>query len=715
MNNPISNSKISRRSFLTTAGGFTFVIAAGAFVPALKDKGINNGDISIWVSINPNGQIRIFNPSSEMGQGSMTALAIIIAEEMDVDWNDVTIEPSPVEPSQYGLQWGGNLGGPMMTVGSRTVKGYYKALRQAGAQARYVMRHSAARKWNVPIHEVITKPSLLIHRNSSKKITYAQISESINIPEQIPNELSLKDPKEFRLIGNKVDRFDIPSKTTGQAIYSTDVYLPDMVFGVIQRSPVHNGSPSLLNKEAILKMSGVIDILLLDYGVGIIAQSTEDALKAKSELNINWGQSKASEYNSVEAYQNYSTLAKSDKRGGEINSQGDINEAFRKADKIIQAEYKNDYNYHAQMEPLNAVISVSPDGKHAEAWVGSQAPDNARSAIARTLNLEFKNVTLHPCYLGGGFGRRSMSDYAVEAAILGNHIRKPLKLIWTREDDMQYGAFRPICLQHMEAALDTNGTITGWKHIIAGTGDGLLGSGAGIRYYDIPNQQIEVRNIDHGVRTKHWRSVAHGPNKYAIEAFIDEIATSKDQDPYQFRRKLMRNSPRELAVLDKVAEMSEWDQPSPDDRAKGMAFAERSGALTAAVAEISLNREAGKIKVHQFWLAIDAGVVVQPDNAIAQLEGGINFGLSSVLYESITLKDGKVEQSNFHNYPLLRISDAPESIECYIIPSQEKPEGIGEASTPIVGGAVANAFLALTGKSLRHMPFTPDKVKSELG
>jgi isoquinoline 1-oxidoreductase beta subunit len=358
---------------------------------------------------------------------------------------------------------------------------------------------------------------------------------------------------------------------------------------------------------------------------------------------------------------------------------------------------------------------VAEDGKSAEAWVGSQAHDGARKAVAEVLGIDFKDVTYHSCYLGGGFGRRSMSDYVEEATHLSNAVKKPVKLVWSREDDLQYGAFRPISVQRMQAGVNDQGDIVAWSHQIVGTGDGLMSSGAKNPYYSITNQYIDLHNIEAGVRTKHWRSVGHGPNKYAIEGFIDEIARAVNKDPYQLRRQLLRNNPRELAVLDKVAEMCSWGSAEiPEGRARGMAFIERSGALVGGVAEISVDRASGKIRIHRFWCAMDAGVVVQPDNAIAQLEGGVNFGISSVLHESVTFKDGMVEQSNFHNYHIARMSDAPESIECYIIPSDEAPAGVGEASTPTVGGAVANAFLALTGKALYHMPFTAERVKEVL-
>lgn len=303
-----------------------------------------------------------------------------------------------------------------------------------------------------------------------------------------------------------------------------------------------------------------------------------------------------------------------------------------------------------------------------------------------------------------------MADYVEEATILSNQVRRPVKLIWTREDDVQYGAFRPIFLHRLQAGIDREGKLTAWKHCIAGTGGGLLDSGAVPDYYTLPNQHIEVRSIDEGVRTKHWRSVAHGPNKYAIEAFIDEIAADQGIDPYEFRRRLMKDHPRQWKVLEEAAKMAKWGSPDKKGRARGMAFIERSGAYAAGVAEISIDQDSGQIRVHRVWAALDAGVVVQPDNAIAQMEGGIVMGISNVLHESITFRNGKVRQSNFHDYPILRMADAPESIEVSIIPSQEAPAGIGEASLPLMGGAIANAFLKLTGKPLRHMPFTPERV-----
>ncbi|MDX2070393.1 MAG: xanthine dehydrogenase family protein molybdopterin-binding subunit [Haliscomenobacter sp.] len=722
--NTPSSSALSRRKFLRAAGGITFAVSASAILPkwimdgaepalSTEDKG---PAISAWVHIRPDGRITIYNPAAEMGQGSMTALPAIFAEELDADWSKVRIEFSPIEPKIYGP---GAWGGRMMTVGSRAVSGYYESLRQAGAQARYVLMDNVAKKWNVPLAELSTEPSMVIHHASNRKITYGEIASFATMPEklpQIPKE-QLKDPKNFRLIGNPdIERCDMAAKVNGSAKYSIDVRIPGMVYGVISRSPVNGSKPTLTNAEEIRKISGVIDVVTLNHGIGVVADTLEKALKVKAQLKIQWSSdAKAASHSSQQAYAEYTSLVKDENRKGRsLEAKGDLNNALKDAPKVYSATYKNDYLYHAQMEPLNAVVALAPDGSSAEVWCGSQAPDSAKGAAARVLGLDESKVTLYPHFLGGGFGRRSSTDYVEEAAALAKAVRKPVKLLWTREDDLQYGQYRPICLQYLEAGVDQAGNINSWKYIISGTGDSLLASGAEMPFYTLPDLQIELRAVDHGMRTKHWRAVGHGPNKYAIEAFIDEIAYDQKKDPYQYRRQLMRNHPRALKVLETVAEMADWGKKLPAGRAMGIAFAERSGSPGAGVCEISLDRTTGKIKVHRIWAAVDGGVVVQPDNAKAQTEGSLLMGLSSVFYESITIKNGEAQQSNFHDYPLLRMEDVPEILEVKFVASNEPPSGLGEAGLPFIGPAVANAFLALTGKALRHMPFTPEKVLAVL-
>jgi isoquinoline 1-oxidoreductase beta subunit len=676
--------------------------------------------ITAWVQLNTSGQVTVYNPAAEMGQGSMTALAVLIAEEMDADWSKVVIEQSPVEPDVYGRSWGRsrNAGGTMITVGSHTVSGYYNILRHAGAQARYVLLDNVSKYWKVPINELVTAPGVVIHKPTDRKISYGEIAEFAKAPGEVPEipEAQMKSPDQFRLIGTYIPRHDIPEKVDGSALFAMDVQLPDMVYGVVSRSPVHGSKPNLTNESAIKDLPGVIDIITLDHGIGVIAGSLEHALEAKKSLEIEWSKGATAEHHSSNlAYGDYEKIADDNSfKGSEIKNNGDVEAALNNAAKTYSFDYTNDYVYHAQMEPLNAVVNLSEDGSSAEVWAGTQAPGRARAAAAKTLGIDISKVKFNCCYLGGGFGRRSMSDYIEEAALLAKAIRKPLKLIWTREDDIQYGTFRPMSLQRMQAGVDEDGNVIAWRHNIIGPGGRLLASGADTNFYSFPNQQIEVREVDHGIRTKHWRAVGHGPNKFAIEAFIDEIAKDQNIDGVVFREKLMANYPRAQRVLQTVVEMSNWSQKPAKGRAKGIAFAERSGSLAAGVCEISLDESSNKISVHRIWSALDAGVVVQPDNAVAQMEGAIIFGISSVLNESISFKNGVVEQSNFHDYPLLRMAEAPESIDVKIIDSQEPPSGIGEAGLPWVGGAIANAFYALTKKRLRHMPFSPAQVQQVL-
>ncbi|NND31578.1 MAG: xanthine dehydrogenase family protein molybdopterin-binding subunit, partial [Saprospiraceae bacterium] len=501
----------TRRKFLRNIAGVTFVVGTGTAIPTILATASKNEltHLSAWVRIEPSGKIVILNPAAEMGQGSLTALAVIIAEEMDADWKNVRIEDSPIEPETYGLQWGGKLGGPMITVGSRTVRGYYHALRLAGAQVKKILLTAVADKWNVPFKELSSDLSTVTHLNSGRKISYGEIASFIDVPNSLPSvtDDDLKDPRTFKLIGKKLDRFDIPAKCDGSALYSMDIRVPGMLYGVISRSPVNGANPTVLNASEIQALEGVRQIVNLKHGIGIIAETFENCLKAKKAILIEWSKgNQADTYNSEEAFTSYEELAKASQPGKVLHEQGNVSEVMSGVTRVYAADYKNDFVYHAQMEPLNAVVSVAPDGRTAEAWVGSQAPDGARRAIASTLGIQFEDVTLHPCYLGGGFGRRSMSDYVEEATELSNAVKKPVKLIWTREDDMQYGAFRPICLQRMMATVDKAGHIESWSHHIVGTGDGLLASGAKNPYYSIDHQYIDLRNVDEGVRTKHWRS-----------------------------------------------------------------------------------------------------------------------------------------------------------------------------------------------------------------
>ena len=724
-NSTTNNTSNSRRQFLKNSTGIAFFIGSAGLLPqliscknptALK-KQLEKHPLTAWVQIDEDGYITIYNPAAEMGQGSMTALPVIFAEEMDADWEKVRVEFSPQDPTIYGSEGWRSDSRIMLTAGSRSVKGYYNLLRRAGAQARYVLMNSVAKKWEVPIEELTTEPSTVVNAKSNQKISYGEIVGFLEMPEVLPDftEEQLKNPKDFRLIGIDMPRTDIPEKVNGTAQFAIDIRLPNMLYGVLERGRVHGAKPTLKNESEVKDMEGIEKIVRIDYAIGVIAKTLEQALAAKKKLKIDWSDAKATGFNSQEAFSHYEKVADEKKQGKIITEKGDIKKAMRSATKTYQSDFKNDYVYHAQMEPLNAVVQVSTDGQSAEAWIGTQQGFDMTLGIPKAIGIKSENLKINIQYLGGGLGRRSMSDFAKESALLAKEVPgRPLKLIWTREDDLTYGAYRPMSLQRLKASVDDKGNVTGFYHAVIGDGNNLVASGIKNNFYNIPNQFAEIRNVPHGIRLKHWRAVGHGPNKFAIECFIDEIAHDQGIDPVDFRRKLMVNSPRALATLEKAAAISNWDQATPSGRAKGVAFLERSGTLSTGVCEISVDRETGKIKVHHFWSANDAGVVIQPDNVKAQMEGGIIMGMSSVFKEQLTIKNGVVEQSNFHDYHLLRMEDIPETIETAIIPSAEAPQGVGESGTPLVAGAVANAFFKLTGKKLRHLPFTPKRVLAVL-
>ena len=714
----------SRREFLKTSSGVALFIGVSGILPQLvsckkTDKvraQLAKHELTAWVRITEEGEITIYNPAAEMGQGSMTSLPVLFAEEMDADWSKVKVEFSPQEVEIYGSEGWAPGSKLMFTVGSRTTKSNYPVMRKAGAQARHVLMYSATKHWNVPISELTTANSNVIHEPTNRELSYGALVPFLKMPDILPDftEDQYKNPKDYKLVGKRIPRTEIPAKVNGTAQFAIDIRLPNMVYGVLERGNLHGSQPTLNNQTEILALEGVLKVIPFDYAIGITATTLEAALNAKKRLKIDWSESQATGYNSQEIYHDYEKTADSKKNGKIITEQGDVKKAMRTAAKTYRTDFKNDYVYHAQMEPLNAVIQVSADFNSAEVWVGSQQGTDTKLGVPKLLDIAPENVNVHLQYLGGGFGRRSMNDFVEECALLAKEMApRPVKLIWTREDDVTHGAFRPLTLQRLTASTDKDGAITGLSHFVIGDGGNLVASGIKNHHYNIPNQWAEWRETSHGVRLKHWRSVGHGTNKFAIECLLDEIAKDQGADPIELRRKLMVKSPRALATLEKAAEISDWNGPEKAGRAKGVAFAEH-GSLGTGVCEISVDQKTGKIKVHRFWVALDAGVIVQPDNVKAQMEGGLIMGMSSVLKEQITIVDGRVQQSNFDDYQLLRMEDIPESIETALIPSTSIPEGVGETATPLVACAIANAFLRLTGKPLRHLPFTPERVLAVL-
>lgn len=716
---------IPRRQFLKTSGGVALFIGVSGILPQLLscddsrevEKAVRSHRLTAWVQLTDDGRIIIYNPAAEMGQGSMTSLPAIFAEEMDADWNLVEVVFSPQEAAIYGSDGWSPDRKVMLSAGSRITSGYFSALRQAGAQARHIMLSSAAGHWKVPVAALRTENGKVIHDPDGRVITYGELVPYLSIPEtlpEIPGE-ALKDPKDFRLIGKVLMRNDIPDKTNGAAKFAIDLRLPGMIYGVLERGNMHGAKPVLNNEEEILGMEGVVKIVPMDHAIGILASRLEEALAAKKALDISWGTATAAGYDSGEIFETYTRVAATEQGGEVITDIGDFKAASRTAAKTYSSDYLNDYVYHAQMEPLNAVVQVEEDLRGARVWVGSQQGFDEKLGVPELLGIAPENVQIELQYLGGGFGRRSMTDFVTECAAMAREVPgTPVKLIWTREDDISYGAYRPLSLQRLKACTDARGNLTGFYHCVVGDGGNLVASGIRNEHYDIPNQFAEWKETSHGIRLKHWRAVGHGPNKFAIESMIDEIAADQGVDPVEFRRKLMGKSPRALATLEKAASMANWGGELADGRSRGVAFLERSGSLCSGICEISVDRDTGQIRVHHFWSALDAGIVVQPDNVRAQMEGGIVMGISSVLKEQLTIADGRVQQTNFHDYQILRMDEIPDSVETALIDSTEPPQGVGESGTPLVAGAVANAFFSLTGKRLRHLPFSRERVLQAL-
>jgi isoquinoline 1-oxidoreductase beta subunit len=703
---------MDRRDFFKVGAGLSFAFAFPGIAEADTAKPLN-----AWVRIAPDGTVTILSTGAEMGQGSMTSLPLIVADEMDADWSKVKIEWAPADPTMYGYTF--QNAKAMAIVGSRAVMLYYNDLRMAGAQVRKVLLSNAGEKWGVSPASLRTEPGFVVNPASGQRMSYGEIASFAEVPSPLPSieKNELKDKSEFRYIGKPMPRRDTPLKVNGSAKYAMDIDLPGMVYATARHSPVHGGAPESWNDAKLKSMRGVLGAVRLPDGVAIIADSLPHAMAARKALEVKWAKGAADGFDSEQNLsQNYVKVhADPGAKTQTLDSKGDAKSAFASAAKTYKAEFFSDYGYHAQMEPLNAVARLNAAGDHIEVWEGTQDPGSSRQAIANALGFKLDQVTLHQCYMGGGFGRRSLGDYSSEAARIAREVKRPVKLVWTREEDMAHGMFRPQSFQCLQAALDKDGKVSGWSHCVVGEGGVLLQTGIRIPYYQVPNQHIEARGVSHGIRLKHWRAVGHVFNVYAIESFVDQMAAAEGMDPIEFRIQKMQMTPRARAVFEKAAQMSDWKAPRPEGRALGISISERSQSLGAGVAEISLDRTSGKIKVHKAWVAVDGGLVVQPEMARANVESGILYGLSSVLHERVTMKAGVVEQSNFHDYHLLRMADLPEGMAVAFLDRPDAaPSGLGEIGNPWVAGAVANAFYKLTGKRLHHMPFTPERVKATL-
>jgi isoquinoline 1-oxidoreductase beta subunit len=730
----ISHRHMSRRQVMIGAAGLSFSVALSGSAKAAVIATERTGQtLSPWVSIAPDGVITILSAATEMGQGSMTSLPLIIAEELDADWDKVHIVPAPVNEAIYGNP---GFGGMMYTAGSNAVTSYYKNLRVLGAQVRRVLLDNAAKKLGVPVEDLTTEPSVVVHAKSGRRLSYGEIAAFADVPAQAPEikPEDLKKPAQFRLITKDVMRAELPRKVNGSAQYAIDVQLPGMLYGAVLRAPVEGASAEKLDEAKIMAIKGVAKVVKLPYGVGVVADTPWAAFAARRavEDGISWSKDgKGWGFDSDKGLDVFATLARDpNAQATDWFKLGDVRAEMPKAASTVEAEYLCDYAYHAQMEPLNGVASVSPAGDSAEVWCGTQSQTMALEATAKALGIGRDKVTLHDTLIGGGFGRRGPRDmdFLIDAVLLSKAVGKPVKSMWTREDDIHNGRFRPLSAHYLRAGFDAAGKLTAWQHRLvgdrvtpfadpvryekAGKKDFILMLGADAKGYDVAHQLVEQVYEDTGMRTAPLRGIGFTANKFATETFVDEIAYKRGVDPVAYRLDLLSKTPRAHKVMERAVQMADWGRKR-EGHGLGAAYIDYSGTQIATVVEISLDRRTGKIKFHNVWCAIDCGVAVQPDNVVAQTESSIVYGIGLALTERISIKDGAVEQSNFYDYIVARNHDVP-PLHVEVIQTDNHPTGVGQMATPTITPAVSNAVMALTGVRLRHAPFIEERVKKAL-
>jgi isoquinoline 1-oxidoreductase subunit beta len=689
----------ARRALAATPAGAT----GGAFTP------------NAFLRVSPDNRVTVIAKHVEMGQGAYTGIATIVAEELDADWAQISVESAPADAKRYANLAFGTLQG---TGGSSAMSNSWMQLREAGAKARAMLITVAAEKWQVPVTELRAERGNIYHTASGRHATFGSLASSAaKLP--VPETVTLKDPKTFKLIGGQVSRVDVAAKTNGTAQFTIDVAFPGMLVALLQRPPMFGATVKSFDASAANAVPGVVKVVQVQRGVAVVAKSFWAAKRGRDALKIEWDDSHAEKRSSADIMAEYRRIA--DEPGRPARVVGDAPKAIAGAVRKVSASYEFPYLAHAPMEPLDAVVKLTADS--CEIWAGDQFQTVDQANAARAAGLQPQQVRIHTLYAGGSFGRRANpgSDYIAEAVSIAKALGAngtPVKLQWTREDDIHGGLYRPMYFHKLEAGLSSDGQLTGWRHVIVGQSivagtpfeamvkngiDSTSVEGAANIAYSIPNIAVELSTTRTGVPVLWWRVVGSSHTAFAVEAFIDEVAHAAGQDPYRFRRNLLAHEPRMRAVLDLAAERAGWsDTPLPPGKGRGIAVAEAFHTLVAQVAEVSVDKD-GKVKVDRVVCAVDCGTPINPDVIAAQIEGGIGFGLGAALYGAITLKEGRVEQNNFDGYQVLRI-DAMPKVEVHIVPSIEPPTGVGEPGVAPVGPAVANAIFAATGKRVYALP-----------
>ena len=705
-------ARVSRREFLRASAaagaGLTLGFSLPACDPGAKRPEVPPFEPNAWIRMGNDGKVTLVIDRSEMGQGVLTALPMLLAEELDVPWENISLEQAPaareyVNPD-FGLQG---------TGGSSSVHAAWVPLREAGAKARTMLMSAAATAWGVPPAQCSTEPGYVLHPSTRRRLAYGELVEpAAKLP--VPASATLKDPKDYRYIGKPMPRLDAPDKVSGKATFGMDVAVPGALVAVVARCPVFGGSAKSWNEAAAKAIPGVKHVVQISSGIAVVADGYWPAQKGRTALAVVWDEGPNAGMTSEQIRTQLTALAA--KPG--ITARNDSDPAAVRAAREIAAVYEAPYQAHACMEPMNATAHVEAD--RCTIWaptqfqLGNAQMPGALEMVAQLTGLDSSKVQVHTTMLGGGFGRRFFNDFIAEAVETSKAVAAPVKLIWSREDDLQHDYYRPASRVSFRAGLDAEGMPVGFSsHVVCASIAVSMGGpedkvdsdsvDAILNLpYEIPAVRITAVNAKFGVPLGWWRSVGASQNGFMLESFIDELAWAAGQDPFEYRRALLGKRPRHLGVLDLAAEKAGWGTPLPAGRGRGIAVVESFQSYVAEVAEVSLNPDR-TVRVHRVVAAVDCGTVVNPDIVRAQVESAIVYGLSGALFGEITVKNGRVEQSNFHDYPLPRMRDMP-VVEVHLVPSTAAPTGIGEPGTPPIAAAIGNAIYALTRQRIRRLP-----------
>ncbi|WP_250462180.1 xanthine dehydrogenase family protein molybdopterin-binding subunit [Microbulbifer litoralis] len=716
------NAQESRRNFLKVIGGAGAGLTLAINSPAVwsvsgsvsKSPGPDSGFApNAFVRIGPDNRVSVVIKHVEMGQGTYTGLATLVAEELDADWEQIDSVGAPADAKRYNnLNWG-----PMQgTGGSSAIANSYQQMRFAGATARAMLVAAAVQRWEVPAGEIAVKQGIVSHPGSNRRASFGELAElAASLPVPDKKSVRLKEPAEFSCIGRSLPRKDV-GKTDGTAVFTQDIQLPGMLTAVVAHPPRFGARVKRFDAKQALASNGVVDVIQVPSGIAVLAKDFWSARVARDKLEIEWDESRAMSKSSAQMMAEYRELA--GKEGSVARDDGDARGVLANAESVIEATYEFPYLAHASMEPMNCVALVEKDS--CEIWNGEQFQSVDQMNIGKLLGLPADRVKLNMLYAGGSFGRRAnpVSDYLVEAVEIARaKTGTPVKLVWSREDDMQAGYFRPAYVHRVRGGVDAEGNIVGWEQHIVGQSilsgtvfgqsiengiDHSSVEGASTLPYAIPNVRVELTSTEEQVPVLWWRSVGHTHTAYSTETFLDELAARAGRDPVALRMKLLADHPRWQGVLKLAADKAGWGEALPKGRGRGVAVHESFNSYVAQVAEVSVADD-GSFKVERVVCAVDCGVPINPDVIRAQMEGGIGFGLAPALVSAVTLRNGQVVESNFHNYQVLRINQMPE-VEVHIVPSTAPPTGVGEPGVPPIAPAVANALAAVTGKRYHTLP-----------